>query len=341
MDTPPNRFANRQNIKRLKLAAVLLLVAVLAAGAGLGGARWLFKYRPSIVCDQACQNAVTPDHRFFSDELMLVGQTENGAPFLLSLDLNRKRVADSYSHYYYADYIYQDQHGQRYSVFNNTSQNVVASDFLTSVTYKASEDLSARENYAFNFSYKDLNVQADLKNFNGDFLVKNTLDYTKYISEGDADVSVNGKQYRMHALLSKIYTPYYDKYVFFNGYNDLSSLSQLFILWDAQGNFYLLDQSTTYAFNTDYRPHTWVLYKNKAGQYMKKAFSADIQAEQEKFVPQKWSVYIPDLDVSLDLAPGIFTTDEKDKGWIQGTITTQSGPMPINGYFFFHKYGDK
>jgi hypothetical protein len=328
-------------MKHLKLILLLSLVTILGVGVGLFGSRWVLKRWPKIVCDYKCQNAVTPDHRFFSDELILVGQTENNAPFFLYLNLNRKKIADSYSHYYYADFVYQDERGSQYTGFNDPASQVIANDFLNSFSSNMSEDLSARESYAFDFNYKDLHVQADLKNFNGDFLVKNTLDYTKYVSEGDGNVTVNGKQYRMHAFLTKIYSPYYDKYLYFNGYNDLNSLAQFFVLWDTQGNFYLLDKSDVFAPLPDYKSHTWVLYKNQAGQYMKKAFAANVQFEQEKFVPKKWSIYIPDLEANLELAPQIFTTGEKDSGLAAGTVTTPSGPLPISGYFSFHKYGDK
>src|SRR6185436_3495960 len=94
-----------------------------------------------------------------------------------------------------------------------------------------------------NFNYKDLHITATLPNFNGDFLEKNTIDYTKYLSEGDGQITINGQSYQMHAMVAKIYTPFYDKYVFFKGYDTLSSLAQYLVLWDKDGNFYVIDDS--------------------------------------------------------------------------------------------------
>jgi hypothetical protein len=300
----------------------------------------LIPHYPTVLCDQKCQNAVTPDHRFFSDELFLLGETAPGQPFLFTINLNRKRVGESYSHYYFADFIHEGRQRQLYTDFLDINDQVLPHDFLTSYKQQIAEDLSARESYEFDFSFRDLTVHADLKNFQGDFLVKNTLEYTKYISEGNGIVTINGKQYPVRAIVSKIYTPYYDKYVFFNGYDDLRSLAQLFVLWDSDGNFYLLDQSKVDQNLPEYKSHTWALYKNRTGNYTKKAFSANVEYSHQNWKPKSWSVYVPDFGTTLKLEPKTFFTQKQDSGLAAGTVTLEGGQTKqISGYFSFTRYG--
>ncbi|HYV33459.1 MAG TPA: hypothetical protein VE973_01245 [Candidatus Limnocylindria bacterium] len=321
---------------KIKLLLVVFLLLGLLSGLGL--TRYLLQTRPNIFCNSQCQASITPDRRFFSDELILFGQTESQKPFLLHLDLNRKRVTGSYTHYYFADLVYEGNHNQLYTSFTNDSQEAQPHDFLSSFSSSIATDLSSRESYKLNFDKDNLHLTANLNNFNGDFIEKNTIDYTKYISEGDGQVTINGKSYTMHAMLSKIYSPFYDKYIFFKGYDNLNSLAQFLVLWDSDGNFYALDDSQVAQDLPEYKSHTWVLYKNKQSGFTKKAFSANVQAEQHNFVPQKWSINIPDFDSNLELAPIDFVS--KNIGVASGTVTTASGTKTLNGFFSFTKYGD-
>ncbi len=325
---------------KIKIALLLLAGILIGLAGGLYGSRWVLPLYPKLVCGNDCQNAITPDHRFFSDELLLLGETEQGSPFLLYLDLNRKRIANQYSHYYYADFVYQNQHRQLYTDFTAANEAVSSHSFLTDFSSGLADDLSAREHYDLEFTANNLVVKASLQDLKGDFIVKNTLDYTKYVSEGDSQVTINGTTYTMHAYLAKIYTPYYDKYVFFNGYDTLRSLAQYFVLWDELGDMYVIDHSDVFSQQADYKPHTWVLYKDKAGQYMKKAFSGTVQAETDGSIPKKWSLNIPDLKTTLELSPTLFITSRRNNGLVTGTVTTPWGVQNVKGFFTYQKYGN-
>lgn len=319
-----------------KNALFILFGLLLGTLLGLGAGRWILTHQPKWVCNNACQNAITPDHRFFSDKLILVGETAPGEPFLLHLDLNRKRVADTLNHYYFADLIAGDQRKTLYTSFPSQEEAVQPDDFLTAFSADMAEDLSAREHVEFTFEFEDLEVSAQM-DFNGDFLVKNTLDYTKFVNEGEASVTVNGQSLEMHAFLSRSYTPYYDRYVFFDGYSELESLAQFFVLWDEAGHFYLLDHSEVKNEMPDYKSHTWALSKTNDG-LMKKAFAGTVERVEEGGVPQSWSIDLPDFDAHLELAPQLFVSPKEDNGLVNGTVETAEGVQGLQGYFSYHKY---
>jgi hypothetical protein len=324
---------------RNKIIILSIFILLAGAAAGFFGLRYFLPKYPSLACNQACQIKITPDHRFFADELLLVGETGTGAPFMLRLDMNRKKIADSFTHYYFADLIFQNQHKQLYTSFNKGDEAITPSNFLTAFSNTLASDLSAQENYAFTFTQGSTNIVADLSQFKGDFIVKNGINYTKYVSEGDAKVTVNGTPYTMHAMMSKIYTPYYDKYVFFDGYSDLKSLSQLFILWDKNGNFYLVDSSKVENELPDYKSHTWVLYKDRDGQYSKKAFSGMVDAAVSSGRPKSWDISIPEFHSTFKLSPSIFVDPGLTTGLAGGTVNTPTGIVSIQGYFSYANYG--
>lgn len=328
-------------MRKTKLLTGCLLSLAVGLAVGVFAVPSLFRYNPQLVCGNRCQNAVTTDRKFFTDELFLEGQTAPSQPFLLHLDLNRKKVGNEYQHYYYADLIYQNNHRQLYTAFLSDRAEVQPKDFLKSFGIAAADDLSSRETYSFVFSWKNFTLTASNLRFEGDFLVKNTLEYTKYVSSGNATVVIAGKPAAANSALIKIYSADYSKYVFFDGYDRLRSLAQLFVMWDEIGNFYLIDASDVQSVQPDYKSHTWILLKDAGTGSMRKAFSASIAPELENDKPRRWSMNVPTLNFSMDLAPLVATTDKGDDGLATGTVTLPEGQKRISGYYSFTRYGSE
>ncbi len=318
---------------------LVIVIILTSLAAGLFGARLLMAKYPKLLCGKTCENRVTADRKFYADELIFFGETNPNEPFILYVDLNRKKVGNVYQHYYFADFIYQGRHRQLYTSSLENTEQIKPQDFLRSFSADMAEDLSSRENYSLDFVYNDLNITARVKDFKGDFLQKNTLEYTKYVSEQAGEVTINGKTYPVHAYLAKVYSGDYAKYIFFDGYDNLKSLAQFFVLWDEQGNFYVLDDSEVYTEVPDYKSHTWVLYKNKKLQTTKKAFYAKVNVDEAPAFPSAWSIDIPDFESRLELSPEIFFTDKKDAGLAKGTVVTPEDTSLLSGYFSFHWYG--
>lgn len=254
--------------------------------------------------------------KYFRDRVILANHDSENS-WILELDLNRKQnEKNKYIHYYNATLF---QNGKKESIntnFHSNSPEIKSNNFLKKFENTTFEDLSTRESYVFKIQIGDKEINADLKNLEGDFITKNSIVYTRYMSEGDAEVTINDKEFTVEASLEKTYSSDHSKYIFFPGLSQLSSRTYRFLIWDEDGNFYLLDNSTVNKENPYYRPHTWILYKNSNPKYLQKTFQADIELTEIGEV-KSWQIEIPDLKTSLSIS----AIDSSNESWIEGSVT--------------------
>ena len=272
--------------------------------------------------------------RYFRDDVTVSGEDREGNHFLLRLGLNRKEIEqDKFVHYYSSQMFYLDKTQVVYSSnFLNSSPTPQVNQFLHKFENEIAEDLSTKESYQFEVSIDDNEISASLNDLVGDFITKNRPEYTRYLSAGSAEVIINGEKLEANALLEKSYSSDQSKYLFFDGYDDLSTRTYKFALWDNEGNFYLIDDSTASSKHPSYKDHTWILYKNKQTGGGQKAFSGNIDF-QENGREKNWQIKVPDLGFDFDLS----TNYSRDASWYSGPISGTVNNAPLKGFFTYKK----
>ncbi len=262
--------------------------------------------------------------KYFRDRLTLTNQDATENPWMVEVDLNRKEQSRNRFIHYYSATLFQDGKQQTIKTnFYSKNPKIKADKFLQKFENQMFDDLSTRETYALSMEIEGKKIEIELENMDGDFITKNDITYTRYLSAGTANVTINGQTFKANAALEKAYSSDHSKYVFFPGLDKLKSRTYRFLIWDQDHNFYLLDNSTVSEESPYYRPHTWILYKNFAPEYTQKVFAADIEfteTDEEKI----WDVSVPELDMDWHLS----TTDTSESIWydgvISGTITKTS-----------------
>lgn len=283
-----------------------------------------------------------PGKHFFADELIFVAN-DGEKDVIIHLDLNRKELEEGiYMHYYWAQLAYSDLVSKDYVYFEDehpqVSTQMNTQKLFTHFEAKNFEDLSSRENYSLAFTLGDYDVEVDLANLEGDFLIKNSLEYTKYISEGVATITVDGQRYEGRGLVSKIYSSDYSKYIFFDGYENIQNVTHNFMVWDAEGNFYALDLTEVMNDNPYYTSHHWILFKNAQTAARNKAFRAEIVFEKEtNGTPKSWHVTVPQLNQDFQLQPAIVWNNENQRfeGVVQGLVEDDDTKSEIKGIFTY------
>lgn len=324
--------------------AISLLMAILgglALGIFLG-----FKYLNTTLvmeCPNFCTatSEISAPHRHFrSDDIMVLAYDEDKNPLILGLELNRRQIGkDTYNHYYRGNLVYKDINQYKSYDFQSGKDAVQSNLFFSSYKNEGYFDLSARETYAFELRIGGKTLRIELDDLQGDFITKNTPEYTKYISGGTARISIDGKELDGQAMISKIYSEDYSKYIFFDGYDVLKGITHYFVLWDENKNFYLIDTTKTEHNEYNYRSHTWVLYKNFEHQTMKKAFQVDVQFRQESSLPQSWLISIPALnEAELVLERESFFEESSSQGIVRGIIKENGQEIPLRGIFHYALY---
>jgi len=308
--------------------------------------------------------------RYRNDDITISGIDENGDEFLLLLDLYRKELEpeinlkskvnlesnsqsnieslseslnvkkeeNTFLHYYFFQLEYQGKTYKDYVSFKSNSKEIQQRGFIESFENNLSSDLSTKEDYSISIDSNGFEISAVLENLNGDFITKNTPEYTRYLSVGTATLNINEEIIQTDVAVEKGYSENYTKYIYFDGLQKLQSRTFRFLIWDEEGNFYLIDDSFVKENVENYKTHTWILYKNKKDQFTKKAFDAEITFS-EKSGFKNWKINISDLDIKLNLGTKYPTKNNWTEGLIQGSVENVdlAGLEKISGSFSYKK----
>jgi hypothetical protein len=282
------------------------------------------------------QNRETNKH-YYNDEIIVFGTDEQGQQFLIKVDMQRKQKATAdYSHYYLLESVINGKIASGTATAEDKEYSLKATGFLSKMEHLDAEDLSTREKFIYTVSIAGVDYIIDIPELSGDFIVRNKPNYIRYLSEGDAFVTFNGKQYKAHALMLKSYAEDFSQYIFFDGYYQLDSVTHFLAVWDAKGNFYLVDQSQVASVQDNYKAHTWVLSKDYLGN-MQKSFTATI-AHPQVDLPKDWTVSLPKINsTTLDLNVTYYFK-ERAAGLVTGTVADKNGTRTVGGYAIYAVY---
>ncbi len=288
--------------------------------------------------------AAGTQRRFFSDDILVYGKDSSGQDFLLDIMLCRKEDAEksSFIHYRFVSLLYGSTNKHFTESVYDPRLEEIASGAVTSFENRGSSDLSTRESYSFTVVVNGEAIQVRIPELEGDFIIKNSPEYTKYVSESPATVQIGGKSIAARAMVAKIHSSDFNKYVFFPGHGKTDSETHSMILWDEKGNFYAIDSSRVQKDNPAYRSHSWVLLKDTTTKTMRKGFDVNVSLKEENGKPKSWLIILPTLDgrkIRLDALS--FKEGKNDEGFAAGNVSAGGSETGIRGLFVHHMYRDE
>jgi hypothetical protein len=250
-------------------------------------------------------------------------------PIALELDMNVREQKDGYQYYHYGEFVIGTRAYREYTSGIDTTLELKPHGFIHDLSTTRTEDLSARYSLHVRATIEGQELQADITNLNGDFLVKNTPLYFKEISIGTATLSVNGSPVEAYAFVSPMYSHDYTKQVYFEGFNDVRGMARQFVVFDTLGNAYVVDRSDVLNPVPAYTSHQWVLYKKNTGA-THKGFTATVTPQNSP--ESSWEVHAPEQAFTLRLNS---LTEYKGKlrgKTVRGSVQTPEGAvLPVNG----------
>ncbi len=269
---------------------------------------------------------------FYSDSITLYVPSLN-RPFVLELDMNRRQEPNtSFTHYYFLDGLINAQPTEQYVQHSEMGYELSPESFLTNIERIRPADASVRDTYrGAVLTEQNEKVSFQIDTLQGDFISRNLPEYTQFQSVADATVSLNGEELTAYALVENLISNNFEKKIFFPGLDAVEALTYQFVLWDEDGNFYLIDKSEVFSDSPDYPSHTWILFKNTKTGEAKKSFTADITTVSDT----QWIVQLPDLlGASLELSVQNQYQEERDgrsRFIVRGVVTDDSGTRTISG----------
>lgn len=294
-----------------------------------------------------------------SEELLPVTDTStkgNGAQFrsdtlffyatgtdqlYVEVDLNRKQSPNgTYLHYYYLHARVAEKDIVEYVTFTSSSSVPQAKDFVRSLTQSQAADASTRRAYAGSIVLDGNIFTFSTDTFEGDFITKDSPNYTRLQSIEEAAVSYISATRTVAVMQEAVYAEDYREAIFFPSQRELEAITHQFVLWDEVGNFYLLDNSEVFSDTPAYPSHTWLLYKESETDLKDKSFTAEITRQAIMGVWDPWQISMPEFgEANVFLRP-VHTIDHnnlqsRDRTLVTGTINDESGSRTISGFLHY------
>ena len=280
------------------------------------------------------KNSCLPGHFFVSDTITVFAQTPHG-PLVFEFDANRlEKVAGVYTQYFFLNAIIKGVDYSYYQQTLATTSIITASGFVKEYKKIVAEDQSTRAVYSLVLEIGGKDYTIEINEVMGDFITRNTPDYTRIQSSASAKVTVEGISYPANALVEMTYSDDYTKKIFYPGRDKIKVKTHQFVLWDSLNNFYLFDDSKTNASITEYVSHTWLLYKNADSNFLKKSFTGTYEQTGTQIGSREWMVNFPEFnsaEVALTELSTFKNTADRDRFLVSGTVSDTSGTRNITG----------
>lgn len=266
-------------------------------------------------------------YEYYRDSFTLLSHNAAGMPIVMDMDMNRKEVNGSFIHYYSGTLWFGEEKQDFYTRFDSEDPAVQADGYLLAYATVPAQDLSTRATHEIMLStdWGELSFSAEVE---GDFLTKNTLNYTRFSSAVPTTLLLGGAELPAQVMWENAYAADYRETVFFEGRESLNSETHLFTLWTEDGDFLHIDQSIVESEQSNYQSHTWVLHK-EADEMTRKCFEAEILLNETGV-----AIELPEWDILIQLdAPKEWASLDAS-GWISGTFVSKTGETQrIEGYF--------
>lgn len=287
------------------------------------------EYIPGFDPQSSSSQSVSRAH-FTSDTITLYTD-QLDEPFVLEIDLNRREdISGLYSQYTFLNGSWMGEAFSDYQLVYGSSTLPRPNDFMPVFNRTRAYDLSTRDSYDFELVVQGEIMSVSIHDIEGDFLTRNHPAYTRYQSAATALVKYRGQSFTAQALVESAYSDDYTKYIFFPEYSEVDATTHQFILWDDEGNLYMIDKSEVRSNTPAYPSHNWLLYKNARTGALKKSFSLELDSEGDQYI-----IEIYDFDqarIRLTQTTDFKNNDnERIRALVSGTIIDNSGVRTVSG----------
>lgn len=327
------------NIPRLRVIMLSLGMCLLLSG--FGYLVFIAATDTGTEVGAVSQSASTTGYEFHGNRFVFLGTLASGDDVLINIDVYRKeRSLGLFTHYYLGDVVNGTSSTPIDVVRDATTSAVLPDLFFSQFARMLPEDHSAREAYALSFVSGGHAYSIETDMITSDFLIKNEPEYTAYIGAGKARGVVDGESVVFYTMIERIYSTNYRPTIFFDPDGKVKSETIQLVLWDAEENFYLADQSRVDEFTPGYASHFWGLIKS-AGGASRRIFAGSAERSNSG-----GSVHFTAQFLAEGRQDGLLTAQlvkpfagEDDEGYVEGSVTDAGQERSVRGFGYHHRYG--
>jgi len=215
---------------------------------------------------------------YFDDTVLLI--TKDEPHYTLVATVNRTEKEDS-------SYL----QNTRISFFNgiewkrvlrsdtNTNSAIKNNEFVNDWTINIDKSRVLRQEVSGDLNINDIKVSFDTQTLENEIPIRSLPGYTKFMSENDGILTVDGKQFAAHVLYTRIYSSNSSELFTYDG--NIGLLTDWIAFWDNDGNFYHIDSTEVANPVPNYQTHSIGIFKNKIGSVLK-TFDVNVKRDGAK-----------------------------------------------------------
>jgi hypothetical protein len=287
-----------KNLKVSKLFWVSSVIVILLI-AGLSVEIYSLYRKNSVYADWVrseqlrAANSTVGENNYFYDRIIVSALDGEKKQFLLTLEAARSQSGkSSYLHGYTATVLYEGQEYTSGDTFEAAVNSIQPHQLVTEYNWQSPNQLPV-ESGNISFKIQDKVISVSLTDLNGDFLVKNKLNYFRYVSAGKAHIIFDGLAMDGHVMVDKVLSN--DKRVpTLDGYSPKRTTHSI-ALWNEEGQFFHFDLSDVVEKNDLYQSHQWILFKNGSSGGAQKFYKATLKFASSGVKP-KWNITVPQMN---------------------------------------------
>ncbi|MBT4849407.1 hypothetical protein HON36_00980 [Candidatus Parcubacteria bacterium] len=270
---------------------------------------------------------------YFSDRIIVLFNDENNANHALIVELVSYEMAPYYYHHtYFAILLDEKKNSHTKShEFNSFNGDFQAKDFIKNIKKENNENI-LDEDYLISLQINNKNIEIDLTDLRGDFLINNSLDRFTYMNLGNTEIKINGQGQQADFAMNRTSSINHGKLMLSQ---NVRAKGQAVFLADKDGALYYTDITNVPENSTNYMSHAWSI--NKHDNVLRKDVSERINItdiDQESYIldlPHFDNAYIK-INKTF-IYPGII-----DYALLRGELIDNHGEKIIRGFSMQYDY---
>lgn len=207
---------------------------------------------------------------------------------------------------------------------NNPDSSIKNNKLINNWSIDYDKSRVLKQNVIGELNLNGKQVGFDTKTIENEISVRSLPGYTKFMSEGDGILTINGVSHEAYVLYTRIYSSNSSELFTYDG--DLELLTDWIAFWDNDGNFYHVDSTEVKNPVPNYQTHSIGIIKNKVGS-VTKIFKLNIDRDEVK-PPTKYTVnlgYPISKNLTFEKYNDINKAPNNSYIWHMGNIKNENG----------------
>jgi hypothetical protein len=215
-------------------------------------------------------------------------------------------------------------------------ENVPSTEIVPSWKIENDPSYMLRQTISGEVKLDGTNIKFSIPLIYNEMGIRSFYKYTKFMSEGNASLNINSKNYETYSLYSRIYSFNPPESLVFTS-NPAGIETEWLAFWDNNGNFYSIDETQVddKVTSDSYKAHSLAIHKDELGKIQKSFVMKVSKYEENKLSVNIFEPIFADIDINKlnSVNKSVNNNDIWTTGLIDGFVRLNGNKIKGIGLF--------